>query len=66
MPRDLSVLYVQPEHELIDYDKEAGGGFYMPKLAPFLPVTTPFDVKESVQRRIGKDHHGIVRLIETG
>ena len=28
-PWDLSVTYVQPECELIDYHKEAGVGFYI-------------------------------------
>lgn len=65
MPWDLSVSYVEPERDLIDYHKEAGVGFYMPNLASFFSVTTPCDVKESTCQRIESGHREIVWRLET-
>jgi hypothetical protein len=50
MPWDLSRAYEHPEHELIDYHKSVGAGFYLPNLGSFFTVTYPGDVRATVHK----------------
>ena len=59
MPWDLSRTYQKPEHELIDYHRAKGVGFYLPNLASFFTTTYRPDIKvetlkeeTSVKKRI--------------
>jgi len=54
MPWDLSQAYVEPEHELIDYHKRIGAGFYAPNLAAFF--TTHY--RDDVNVAVSKGHDG--------
>jgi hypothetical protein len=45
MPWDLSRTYDKPEHELIDYHRSKGIGFYLPNLASFFTTTYRPDIK---------------------
>jgi hypothetical protein len=51
MPWDLSVSYIDPERELIDYHRQVGAGFYMPNLAAFYSVAYPPEVAVTVAKR---------------
>lgn len=50
LPWDLSVSYVEPQRELIDYHKSAEAGFYAPNLAAFFTGNYPDDVTVTVTR----------------
>jgi len=50
MPWDLSQSYEKPEHELIEYHKGVGAGFYVPNLAPFFTVDCSDDVKTTTDK----------------
>lgn len=50
-PWDLSVGYVKPERELIDYHKSVRAGFYMPNLAAFYSTQYPSDVTVTTTKR---------------
>jgi len=50
LPWDLSRSYEQPEHELINYHKRMGVGFYLPNLAAFLDVSYADDVRPTVTK----------------
>ena len=50
-PWDLSQAYEQPEHDLIDYHKRTGAGFYLPNLASFFTVEHANDVKATTSKR---------------
>ena len=65
LPWDLSLSYVDPERELIDYHKQAGVGFYMPNLAAFFSVAYPRDVQVSTHKGIKNGREEIVWRIET-
>lgn len=45
MPWDLSHAYEKPEHELIDYHRSKGIGFYLPNLASFFSVQHRPDIQ---------------------
>jgi hypothetical protein len=65
MPWDLSVSYVEPERELINYHRQVGAGFYMPNLAAFYSTAFPSDVKASTEKRTRNGRQEIVWRIET-
>ena len=48
LPWDLSVSYLEPEYELIDYHKRMGVGFYVPHLGAFFDVAYGEDVQAAV------------------
>lgn len=60
MPWDLSVAYVEPERELIDYHKQVGAGFYLPNLAAFFSVAYPPEVKITTTKR---SRHGAAEIV---
>lgn len=49
-PWDLSRAYLEAEHDLIDYHRRAGIGFYMPNLASFYETHYPPEVRASVNK----------------
>ncbi len=65
MPWDLSVSYIEPERELIDYHRRVGAGFYMPNLAAFYSVIYPPGVTATVAKRSRNGAPEIVWRIET-
>jgi hypothetical protein len=50
-PWDLSVAYVEPEHDLIAFHREHHVGFYLPNLAAFYSVIYPGDVRVTTEKR---------------
>jgi len=50
MPWDLSQSFEEPEHDLIDYHKRVGAGFYMPNLGAFYSAGYPDDVQATVSK----------------
>ncbi len=65
LPWDISVSYVDPERELIDYHRKTGAGFYMPNLAAFFSVVHPSDIHVSAGKRMKNGTNEIVWRIET-
>lgn len=49
-PWDLSQAYLSPEHELINYHRRHGIGFYLPNLASFYDATHADDVRATVTK----------------
>ena len=60
MPWDLSTAYTRPEHELINYHRRAGVGFYMPNLAAMYSATYAEDVVAEVEKR---DVDGVPEIV---
>jgi len=60
LPWDLSRAYETPEHDLIDYHRQVGAGFYMPNLGLFYNTEYDSDVKVSVSKR---HTHGTTELL---
>ncbi|HQI27691.1 MAG TPA: uroporphyrinogen decarboxylase family protein [Sedimentisphaerales bacterium] len=65
MPWDLSIAYVDPERELIDYHRQMGVGFYMPNLAAFFSVVYPAKVAATTTRQYRRGDLEIVWRFET-
>ena len=65
LPWDLSVSYVDPERELIDYHQRMRVGFYMPNLAAFFSAVYPCDVKVDVHQRVNNGRREILWRLET-
>ena len=49
-PWDLSKTYLAPEHDLINYHRKHGVGFYLPNLASFYDATHANDVRAIVTK----------------
>ena len=62
---DLSVSYVEPECELIDFHKEVGAGFYLPNLAAFYSVSYPDGIQAATCKRSRNGATEIVWRLET-
>ena len=50
LPWDLSRAYDEPEHELIEYHRQVGAGFYLPNLGSFFSVSYSADVRSTVSK----------------
>ena len=59
-PWDLSVAYVDPEHDLIACHRERKVGFYLPNLAAFYSVIYPEDVRVTTEKRV---KHGVPEIL---
>ena len=65
LPWDLSVAYLEPERELIDYHKSAGVGFYMPNLGSFYSAVDAGDVRSTTEKIYRNGSPEIIWRIET-
>jgi hypothetical protein len=62
-PWDLSIVYVEPEREMIDYHRSVGAGFYVAQLAGFYSAQYADDVSVTVSK--SDDGNEIVWRYET-
>jgi hypothetical protein len=65
MPWDLSVPFERPEHDLIDYHRQVGAGFYMPNLGAFYAAPFGDDVKATTEKRQRRGQAEIVWRLQT-
>jgi hypothetical protein len=64
-PWDLSIPHEKPEHELIEYHKKAGVGFYIVNMSSFYSVAYPEDVVMKTEKRIREGRPEIWWRIQT-
>lgn len=65
MPWDLSKAYEKPEHDLIDFHRSKGVGFYMPNLASFFSVKHRPDVQVETLKDEANGHPRITWRYKT-
>jgi len=65
LPWDLSQVYLEPEHELIDYHRRHGVGFYIPNLAAFFTVSYEEDVQAETEKTSVDGHPAITWRLRT-